>query len=128
MMQSSARSIDRIQALPGVHNNVSAIAGPDANGVTCVGGGFTAFNAPDTGYGALVNTSNGAGNASSPEMATWTVSPPPPLPPSILTPPAGTLTVLRGTHQANLRLSGASAHHAPAALPVLSAAESLDHR
>ena len=64
-----AQATQRIKVNPGFNGTVSAVAGPDANGVTYLGGTFSAYNALDSGYGALVSTSNGAVNTSFPKVS-----------------------------------------------------------
>ena len=55
-----AGATQRVKILPGFDGQVNAIAGPDANGVTYVGGAFRSVNAVDTGWGALADNSTGA--------------------------------------------------------------------
>jgi len=64
-----AQATQRIKVNPGFNGTVSAVAGPDANGVTYLGGTFSAYNPLDSGYGALVSTSNGAVNTSFPKVS-----------------------------------------------------------
>ncbi|MCX6390383.1 MAG: delta-60 repeat domain-containing protein [Solirubrobacterales bacterium] len=64
-----AQATQRIKVNPGFNGTVSAVAGPDANGVTYLGGTFSAYNALDSGRGALVSTSNGTVNTSFPKVS-----------------------------------------------------------
>lgn len=63
-----ALATQQIQVASGFNGAVRAIAGPDANGTTFLGGEFTALDAWDTGAGALLSTSTGAVDTSLPKM------------------------------------------------------------
>ncbi|MFZ4812824.1 MAG: delta-60 repeat domain-containing protein, partial [Ilumatobacteraceae bacterium] len=66
---TSAEAAQRAKVLPGLNGTVVAMAGPDANGVTYLGGTFSSFNPIDTGRGSLARASNGAVDTSFPKVA-----------------------------------------------------------
>ncbi|MCX6390865.1 MAG: delta-60 repeat domain-containing protein [Solirubrobacterales bacterium] len=59
-----ALATNRINVAPGPNGLVSVISGPDTNGTRYLGGAFTAFDAWDTGSGALVSASTASVNSS----------------------------------------------------------------
>ncbi|MEI6664278.1 MAG: delta-60 repeat domain-containing protein, partial [Actinomycetes bacterium] len=60
MIAPQASAAQRVKVLPGFNGTVNAISEPDSNGTRYIGGAFTAYNALDTGYGAVADTTSAA--------------------------------------------------------------------
>ena len=65
---ASAQATTRIAIAPGFNDGVRAISEPDATGTRYLGGSFTAFDAWNTGGGALTNATSGAVDTSFPNV------------------------------------------------------------
>ena len=65
---ANAQATTRISILPGFNESVHVISEPDANGTRYLGGNFTAFDAWDTGGGALTNTTSGTVDPTFPKV------------------------------------------------------------
>ena len=60
MIAPQASAAQRVEVTPGFNGTVNAISEPDSNGIRYIGGGFTAYNALDTGSGAVTDSTSAA--------------------------------------------------------------------
>jgi len=60
MIAPQASAAQRVKVTPGFNGTVNAISEPDSNGIRYIGGAFTAYNALDTGTGAVADTTSAA--------------------------------------------------------------------